>query len=121
MSVSQLDLIGGAMSAGVAWPPPGRATATVPNDLARTISFAGSARIAGDPPGIVTIDGAPAAARVRVYDRTSGALVTETISAADGTYEIPGISASRQYYVVALDLAAEHNAAIADGITPVEP
>ncbi|MDT0496533.1 hypothetical protein RM530_04025 [Algiphilus sp. W345] len=80
----------------------------------------GAGRIAGEAPGIVTIDGAPAAAMVRVHDRASGQVVAATQSSADGTYELTGLNSSRQYYVVALDLAAEHNAAIADGITPVE-
>lgn len=56
---------------------------------------------------------------VRLYDRLSGRLAFETVSAADGTYSFPAVFAGRQYYAIALDIQpGGYNATIEDLVVP---
>ena len=56
-------------------------------------AFLGYARLAGDAPdGLVLSDGTPVARPVRAYLRSTGTLAGATISEADGTWELPGLS-----------------------------
>ena len=50
--------------------------------------------------------GAPAVRTVRIYNRMTGNYVTQTVSAADGTYSAEVADASVQHQVVCLDDAA---------------
>jgi hypothetical protein len=69
--------------------------------------------------GIVTAESVPVSRPVRLYDRLSGVLVAETLSAADGSYTISGVAANREYLVLAYDPTTNRwNAAPADRITP---
>lgn len=78
--------------------------------------FYGTKRIAGT----VKVITAPAPNRVvRLYDRESGKLAFETISAIDGTYSFPAVFAGRQFYAIALDAQpGGYNATIEDLVTP---
>ncbi len=80
----------------------------------------GQGRIAGDSPGLVTVEGSPAQCQVRLIDRKSGVLRASTWSASDGTYEFVYLDLGRLYTVYAIDPAHQHNAAIEDLITPVQ-
>lgn len=56
---------------------------------------------------------------VRLYERSTGRLVRETVSASDGSYSFPGVTDLRTYYVVLLDVQpGGFNAAIADAVVP---
>ena len=56
---------------------------------------------------------------VRLYERSSGRLVRQTVSDSAGQYAFPGVSNLRNYYLVALDLQpGGFNAAIADYVVP---
>lgn len=68
--------------------------------------------------GVVSVTGDPASQRVRVYRRSDGALVGETLSAEDGTYTITGLDPNETHYVVALHGTLQYNAVVADNITP---
>lgn len=59
----------------------------------------GSLRIGGDSPnGLVLVGAAPAARVVDLFDRETRAFVATTISASDGTYAFPGLSARPEGY-----------------------
>lgn len=83
--------------------------------------FGGQGIIAGEGPGIVTVNGSPAVRPIRIYDRETGEIVARTQSAADGTYSVPGLSTARRYMVVVIDSAEVHNAAVQDMVTPELP
>lgn len=56
--------------------------------------------------GVVDYVTTPAPGRlVRVYLKASGALLRETVTAADGSYSFGDLAPDRDYYVVALDNA----------------
>ena len=56
-------------------------------------AFLGYKRLAGDAPdGLVLSNGSPAARPVRAYHKDSGVLAGATVSASDGTWELPGLS-----------------------------
>ena len=82
--------------------------------------FAGDGKIAGSPPGIVTVAGSPASRPVFLIDRISLRLVAETISEPDGTWSISGLNRDRLFLVLALDPTGQFNAVIRDNITPAE-
>lgn len=70
--------------------------------------------------GTITEDGAVGARRVRLFDRTTGRLLRETWSGADGTYRFDRVAYRAQGYTV---LAHDHganpkNAVVADLVTP---
>ncbi|WP_424147233.1 hypothetical protein [Sinimarinibacterium flocculans] len=75
--------------------------------------------VAGIAPGLVTVDGAPASRTVLCYDAAQHHLVAKTTSASDGTYRIEHLDGTRKYRLVAVDDLGEHNAVVADRITPV--
>jgi len=68
--------------------------------------------------GVVTVEGAAASRPVRLYERTTGALIAKTRSAADGTYRFDGVSPDAQFLVLAFDDSNVYNAAPADRIDP---
>ena len=58
----------------------------------------------GDP--ILDDTGSPAVRTVRIYNRTTGHYITQTVSAEDGTYSAEVASAGVQYQAVCLDDSA---------------
>ena len=72
--------------------------------------LAGRASIAG----VVTINGLPSVRRVRLYDKPSGALLTATLSAADGSYRFDRLREGHEYFVVADDYQRSYNAVVQD-------
>lgn len=83
-----------------------------------TPGYNGNGYIAGVAPGLLTVGGAPASRRVRVFERITGRLVAETVSAADGTYRVDGLNPDLRYMVVGIDYERRYNAAIMDNIAP---
>lgn len=128
MSVDQLDVIGGVIAVGRAWPPPGPARGVTIGDIDPSLAYAGDGLIAGIAPGLLTVDGLPAARTIRVFDRGpagdmtalgTGAMVRQLQSAPDGTYTVSNIDRGRKYTVMAVDDEGVHNAVVADLIVPV--
>lgn len=68
--------------------------------------------------GTVTVEGAAAQRRPRLYARVSGRFIAETASAPDGTFEFLGMRMGR-YTVTAIDPTLEFEAVAADNIEPV--
>jgi hypothetical protein len=68
--------------------------------------------------GTVTIEGAPAARKVRLFDALTGLLIAETWSRRDGHYRFDFLDPSRDYFVLAHDYVRQFNAVIADWIKP---
>lgn len=70
--------------------------------------------------GVVDYITSPAAGRiVRAYDKASGVLLRETVTAGDGTYSFPDLIGSRDYYVVALDTPPNPASAWDTDISPI--
>lgn len=80
--------------------------------------FAGPGFIAGTPPGLVTVGGAPGARRVFLFDELTLKPVARTWSAADGTYRFDGVTPARKFVAVSFDHTHIWQAVIRDGITP---
>lgn len=57
----------------------------------------------GDPPGIVTVNGAPGRREVIVVHRATGTVVARTMSAEDGTYRIDGVYVGEEYDLIVRD------------------
>ena len=68
--------------------------------------------------GKVSIEGTPAARKVRLFDVLTGLLVAQAWSRMDGHYRFDWLDPSRDYFVLAHDHARQFNAVIADGVTP---
>ena len=71
--------------------------------------------------GTVTISatGAPLSRRVRLHDRSTGRLLRETWSGADGVYSFTHMELGRKYIVYALDYTGTYDAVAADRVTAV--
>lgn len=72
---------------------------------------------AGTISDVVTIDGQPVVRRVRAFSQTSGALLAETWSAADGTYTLRGLSPGWPVTVIADDHTGVYNSVVAAWVT----
>jgi hypothetical protein len=75
-------------------------------------------RIAGESPGISTIDGVPARVQALLIRAHPLAILASRLTNADGTYEFVGLDPSATYIVIGRDRDAVHNAAVADHIVP---
>jgi hypothetical protein len=80
----------------------------------RPRDFWGQGRIEGT----VTIEGAPSARKVRLFDLRTGLLIAQTWSRPDGAYRFDYLDASRDYFVLSHDHIRQFNAVIADGVQP---
>lgn len=87
--------------------------------------YRGNGFLAGSfPSGLVTVEGAPAQAEVRVLWRPQsgvfgdGVLVAVTQSAADGTWIVPGLNTAMRFDVIARH--AGFNDVIMSDVTPTE-
>lgn len=76
----------------------------------------GSVENGGTISGTVSENGTPVQTTVRVYLRSTGVLIEETTSAADGSFSFM-LDDSNEYYVIALD--TPYNALIFDKVVPV--
>lgn len=86
---------------------------TLTQELSRF--FGGDGYISGQLPGIVSVDGSPAARRVEVRSRETGVLHSTTWSSPiDGTYRIMSLDPQREFDVIARD----HNRVYSDVIIP---
>ena len=63
----------------------------------------------------------PAVGRILIVERSSLAVVGDTLSAPDGTWQISGLNPSLVYTVIGLDDTGEQNAAIQDWVKPHVP
>lgn len=68
--------------------------------------------------GTVTIENIPGSRRVRLFDKKTGLLVGETVSATNGYYEFRDLDSKREYFVVAHDHLRVYNGVIQDMLTP---
>jgi hypothetical protein len=68
--------------------------------------------------GVTTVENAPKARRVRLYDKVSGLLLRETFSNSVGQYEFNSLDPAREYFVVAHDHLRIYNAVVQDMLTP---
>ncbi|WP_247539116.1 hypothetical protein [Ralstonia pseudosolanacearum] len=80
----------------------------------RRSDFWGNGRIEGR----VSIEGTPAARRVRLFDVLTGLLIAEAWSRKDGFYRFDFLDINRDYFVLAHDHVRQFNAVIADWVRP---
>lgn len=87
------ESVAGVMSVGP-WPSALGARNALPDS--GIPPWQGAGRVAGDAPdGLVRVSGAPASRPVWVLDHATGYVVARTVSAADGTWSVVGLSTTR--------------------------
>lgn len=102
-----------------AWPNPSILTVTPAGGNLQVVFPSGALRIGGDSPsGLVTLNGAPVARTVRLYDMETGELVAETTSAGDGTYSFPQLAARTDGYGIWIVGNAGERGVIIPAIAP---
>lgn len=79
---------------------------------ARWVELGGAGYIAGEAPGLVTVNGAPAAREVEIRHRHLRMTVDVVQSASDGTYACYGLDPAQEYDVIGRDYACIYNDAI---------
>jgi len=79
----------------------------------------GHGYIAGTTPGLLTVNGSPAAREIFLIDRVTWTVMQRTTSAPDGTYRFSNLDATRIYDVIARDFAGVYNDVIRARITPM--
>lgn len=82
--------------------------------ISRQNDFHGIGRIEG----VVSIEGTPAARKVRLFDSRTSLLVAETWSQPNGRYRFDLLDLTRDYFVLSHDHTAQFNAVIADRVRP---
>lgn len=82
--------------------------------VSRAIEWWGRGFVAGK----VTIEGAPASRKVRLFDARSALVVASTWSAPDGSYRFDWLDPTKEYLVVARDHLRQFNAVITDWVRP---
>ncbi|MGY3728007.1 MULTISPECIES: carboxypeptidase-like regulatory domain-containing protein [Cobetia] len=65
---------------------------------------------------VLDIQAQPVSRRVRVHDRTTGHIVRETWSDADGKYRFTDLDPRRAFYVMAFDHTLQQNAVVSDNV-----
>ena len=77
--------------------------------------------IAGEAPGIVTIDNVPGRAEIDLFRRSDRAWLRRQLSADNGTYRFSGVALGVLHDLVARDLSAAWDDVIAGSILPFVP
>lgn len=78
----------------------------------------GAGYIAGESPGLVTVNGAPSKRHVYVLARGPRIVAGATWSAADGSYRIDNLNPAIQFDVIARDHTGTYNDVIVSRVTP---
>lgn len=78
-------------------------------------------QIAGEAPGIVTLDNVPGAAVIDLIRRSDNAWLRRTVSADDGTYRFTGLTFGVQYNLIGRDLTDTWDDVIVGRIEPFRP
>lgn len=79
---------------------------------------AGAGYIAGEPPGLVTVNGVPAAREIELRHRAARVVIATTFSAADGTYRIDGVDPAQEFGIIGRDWAGIYNDTITARVRP---
>lgn len=85
------------------------------------VSLAGMGAIAGEAPGILTIDNVPARAEIDLFRRSDRAWLRRQFSMDSGTYRFSGLPVGVLYDLVARDVSNEWDDVIAGRIVPFVP
>lgn len=78
----------------------------------------GPGYIAGESPGIVTVNSAPSRRLLYVMHRATKIIAGATVSAADGTYRIESLDPNQEFDVVGRDWADVYNDVIVSRVKP---
>ena len=65
---------------------------------------------------VLDIQAQPVSRRVRVHERSTGRIVRETWSDADGKYRFTDLDPRRAFYVMAFDHTLQQNAVVSDNV-----
>ena len=80
--------------------------------------FAGAGYIAGETPGLVTVNSAPSAREIEVRHRLSRIVVASMYSAADGTYRFDGLDPNEEFDIIGRDYTRTYNDVIVSRVKP---
>ncbi|TVU68687.1 carboxypeptidase-like regulatory domain-containing protein [Cobetia crustatorum] len=67
---------------------------------------------------VLDIQAQPVSRRVRAHERSTGRIVRETWSDADGKYRFTDLDTRRAFYVMAFDHTLQQNAVVSDNVYP---
>lgn len=81
-------------------------------------AFAGMGYIAGESPGLVTVNGAPGAREVEVRHRATRKIVASTFASSAGEYRIDGLDPDEKFDVIARDYSGTYNDVIVSRVSP---
>lgn len=85
---------------------------------ARRNAFAGLGYIAGESPGIVTVNTSPAARTVEVRHRRSRIIMETLFSNPDGTYRFDNLDPAEEFDVIGRDWSGTYNDVIVSRVKP---
>lgn len=80
--------------------------------------FSGAGYIAGESPGLVTVNDVPSAREVEIRHRRTRIIVATTFSAPDGTYRIDNLNPDQEFDVIARDWSGTYNDVIVSRVKP---
>ena len=81
-------------------------------------TFSGHGYIAGESPGLVTINTAPGAREVEIRERRTRICVAITFSAADGSYRFDNLNTDLEFDVIGRDWSGTYNDVIVSRVKP---
>jgi hypothetical protein len=86
--------------------------------FARNTIWGGLGYIAGESPGLVTVNSVPSERAVEVRHRATRMTVDVVISNPDGTYRINGLDPAQEFDVIGRDYSATYNDVIVSRVKP---
>lgn len=78
----------------------------------------GPGYIAGESPGLLTVNSVPGARAIFVIERISKVVAGATFSAPDGSYRIDGLDPNQEFDVIARDWTITYNDVIVSRVKP---
>jgi hypothetical protein len=83
-----------------------------------TRKFSGPGYIAGESPGLVTVNTAAASREIECRDRRTRIVVATTFSASDGTYRFDGLDPNEEFDLIGRDWSGTYNDVIVSRVKP---
>jgi hypothetical protein len=80
--------------------------------------FGGGGYIAGESPGLVTVNSVPAERELEVRHRRSRMIMRTKSSNSDGTYRIEGLDPNEEFDVIGRDYSGTYNDVIVSRVKP---
>jgi hypothetical protein len=84
----------------------------------RAPQFSGHGYIAGETPGLVTVNSVAAGRELEVRHRVTRQVVAITFAKPDGTYRIDGLDPNQEFDLIGRDYTGTYNDVIVSRVTP---